>query len=956
MLKSLPAKTQDNSSIELFINFKTDCVNSKSTIISTELTKYYRYLQDHQDNVQFFISNFMRSKTECYKVFFNVPTKRWILDYIESSDRMRKRIISEEYAVNDEKFSRKIEEFELIEDPGSFENTQEDKNRKILRSLFIGDRIRDLWNVSQILGLEAAEGILILGETHLYLIENYFHCPNGEVVDVEDAPPGSRDPYMQLIAGPSKSKETRVKNNRSHKSSTWETTKMISVSKRQFLLRDVALEIFFLNGSSFLITCRDTKERDLIYSKLSVCASSSGMDKDLAEVFRVANSSATISTNSNLALKLANAFTQNTLGTNLYVTRKWRKGQTSNFYYLMIVNTLAGRTFNDLTQYPIFPWVIADYTSEELDLNDPKTFRDLSKPMGAQNPQREAQFRERYEALIGMTDESAPPFHYGTHYSSAMIVTSFLIRLEPYVQSYLILQGGKFDHADRMFYSIPKAWNSASKDNNADVRELIPEFYYLDDFLTNSNNYKFGKLQNGESINNVELPPWAKGDPKIFIKKQREALESSYVSAHLNEWIDLVFGYKQRGQNAIDCTNVFHYLSYQGAIDLDKIKDENERKAMTGIIHNFGQTPLQVFTKPHPVKEVLYNVKLEIKKMLDIPVHVSESRSKRPIEHIELNHKDNCWKGRMKLFSTQDNLRIRGGQTVSSMSINGRVFEDIHLGSITSLAQIGNRMFLTGSNDGTINIWKYPLRGNLVGKEGYNDLNDGMKKYDIDLEFQGVLRGHLSSVVSIKVAPSYNLALSLDANGYAWLWDISRFKFIRKFSMNSKQQGSKFARNFKKIEQIAISNDSGMIAISGKSLLKLFTINGNFITEKKLRDNITSISFGNLNMIIQKPNGNTSISRDYLQNHEFWEDYQIVVTGGKKSIEAHELVVKDGSWSISKLRSFSFTQKDRGSNFPQSWITSIEMVLRSELNGDGERIGRGEIVAGDSKGRLAIWR
>ncbi len=36
----------------------------------------------------------------------------------------------------------------------------------------------------------------------------------------------------------------------------------------------------------------------------------------------------------------------------------------SNFQYLMHLNTLAGRSYNDLMQYPIFPWVIADYTSE----------------------------------------------------------------------------------------------------------------------------------------------------------------------------------------------------------------------------------------------------------------------------------------------------------------------------------------------------------------------------------------------------------------------------------------------------------------------------------------------------------------------------------------------------------------------------------------------------------------
>jgi hypothetical protein len=42
--------------------------------------------------------------------------------------------------------------------------------------------------------------------------------------------------------------------------------------------------------------------------------------------------------------------------------------------------------YNDLTQYPVFPWVIADYTSPTLDLNNPATYRDLSKPIGALDP------------------------------------------------------------------------------------------------------------------------------------------------------------------------------------------------------------------------------------------------------------------------------------------------------------------------------------------------------------------------------------------------------------------------------------------------------------------------------------------------------------------------------------------------------------------------------------------
>lgn len=66
----------------------------------------------------------------------------------------------------------------------------------------------------------------------------------------------------------------------------------------------------------------------------------------------------------------------------------WRRREITNFEYLMILNTLAGRSYNDLTQYPVFPWILADYTSETLDLKKSSTFRDLSKPVGALDPKR----------------------------------------------------------------------------------------------------------------------------------------------------------------------------------------------------------------------------------------------------------------------------------------------------------------------------------------------------------------------------------------------------------------------------------------------------------------------------------------------------------------------------------------------------------------------------------------
>lgn len=81
---------------------------------------------------------------------------------------------------------------------------------------------------------------------------------------------------------------------------------------------------------------------------------------------------------------------------------------------------------------------------------------------------------------------------------------------------------GNFDLPDRLFHSVKDAWLSAAQINMADVKELIPEFFYLPEFLTNHNKFEFGTKQNGEVLGDVCLPPWAKGDPREFIRLHRK--------------------------------------------------------------------------------------------------------------------------------------------------------------------------------------------------------------------------------------------------------------------------------------------------------------------------------------------------------------------------------------------------------------------------------------------------
>lgn len=76
-------------------------------------------------------------------------------------------------------------------------------------------------------------------------------------------------------------------------------------------------------------------------------------------------------------------------------SKRWQNGEISNFQYLMHLNTLAGRGYSDLTQYPVFPWVLSDYESENLDLSDSRVFRRLDRPMGCQTLEGEEEFKKR---------------------------------------------------------------------------------------------------------------------------------------------------------------------------------------------------------------------------------------------------------------------------------------------------------------------------------------------------------------------------------------------------------------------------------------------------------------------------------------------------------------------------------------------------------------------------------
>lgn len=96
----------------------------------------------------------------------------------------------------------------------------------------------------------------------------------------------------------------------------------------------------------------------------------------------------------------------------------------------------------------------------------------------------------------------------------------YLLRMEPFTTLHINLQSGRFDHADRLFFSIGDTWRGVNS-SSTDVKELIPEFFYLPEMFENLNKFDLGTMQNGRHIDHVELPKWA-STPYEFVRLHRE--------------------------------------------------------------------------------------------------------------------------------------------------------------------------------------------------------------------------------------------------------------------------------------------------------------------------------------------------------------------------------------------------------------------------------------------------
>ncbi|XP_074031053.1 protein FAN [Leptinotarsa decemlineata] len=614
------------------------------------------------------------------------------------------------------------------------------------------------------------------------------------------------------------------------------------IVKRRFLLRHIGLEIYSNANSTnhTYFSLRNQSLRDTLYEQLL----------------------------QHPELKL-NDIQQDVM------TLQWQNGVISNYDYLLYINSLGDRTVNDLTQYPVFPWIISNYTSRELDLDDCANYRDLSKPVGALNSTRLLRLLERYNEMPD------PKFLYGSHYSTPGFVLYYLARLYPHYV--LCLQSGRFDHPDRMFNAVADAYKNCLS-NMSDFKELIPEFYDVAEggkFLLNNMGINFGYRHNNVKVGDVQLPPWAQS-PSDFVNILREALESDIVSKNLHNWIDLIFGYKQKGEEAVKANNLFYHLCYEGAVDLDSIPDLNERHALEVQIMEFGQIPKQVFKVPHPRRKLGDSIPVEPyqihqnKIILDdqwknaesLDLHTSFKSHKNTVSHLFINENGTQitsvgHDSKLKIFSLSQNKQIRsasiGNMPLSSCiqlpNINklvvaswdneislydldyGRVTENVlaHEDAITCMSfGYKNNLLVSGSGDCTVKIWK-----------GLN--SDGVIK-PIQCLHKQIDHNSQVNCLTFNVENDH-LAVGTE-DGDVYIWEMNSFTLIKKLTLQSSA-----------INTISYSPDGTKLGIGSRDkVFQILDVNsGMTVFNTVLLSNVSSLKWNDFLLVIGCDDGTLQV-------------------------------------------------------------------------------------------------
>ena len=435
------------------------------------------------------------------------------------------------------------------------------------------------------------------------------------------------------------------------------------VLKRKYYYKNSAIEIFTINNKSYYFNFKDEETQDIIINEIIKKIGNYVMIiNDIKEFPNQPSYKKKVSkdmiigyqNNSNPLIIKKNKFKVKKRIKLSKIINQWKNWEFSNFELIILLNIFSNRSYNDITQYPVFPWILSNYNdplkTKEIQKNENEkekeieenkiienySYRDLSLPMGMltineDSIKRKKNYLSTYKIL--KQDKGTKPYIFGCNYSNPTYVCHYLIRLFPFTQICLEIQGEGFDNPRRLFTSIEKAFKNAVT-QSTDVREIIPEFFYFPEIFLNINNLNMGKYDEKNFVNNVITP--CDGNPFIFIYTMRNVLENENISYSINKWIDLIFGIKAKGKEAENSKNIFTEQSYQEDININDIKEKDNFLRFG----EFGLIPNQLFNvKEFPQKENIEEIK-KIKQFMDKSYNLKKIKCKKKFQNNIINSKE----------------------------------------------------------------------------------------------------------------------------------------------------------------------------------------------------------------------------------------------------------------------------------------------------------------------------
>ena len=667
------------------------------------------------------------------------------------------------------------------------------------------------------------------------------------------------------------------------------------ILKRKYYFKDVALEIYYENNKSYFFIFNEEKERDSMFEKVN----NYNIFKDIKPP--------EINGKFNIHYYMD-------LSDISKIIEKWENNSISTFQYLMWINILGSRSYRDLSQYPVFPWILNNYLQNQRFLKT-KMFvrenedlileclfnnfqRDLDSPMGALLIDKKSEKRNQYyidtyteiidehykkqciekksienkknikkindienktyetkdliELMINPEleeyKEKRPnyikdnlkiehlysdaniqieniPYYFGSHYSNPAYTCYYLSRIFPFSFAACEIQGLNFGAADRLFMNMERSFTSAASERS-DLRELIPEIYFLPDLFENNNKLNFGYLQDksnnenatskilrsirnlkeGDKIDVQEVLTgfWNENKPEFFVFLYRKLLENKKLE--INKWINLIFGKYSYGDEARKKGNLFMPYCYDNVINCRLNKIEEDMKYSYYKLYELGVNP----------KSVVMNVKKfnEKKKIID-------EKKFESMKITRIKKKGDDCNGVMKNFFPPEfiiDVKKNSNDIYEFKLINKLIHKQSDkvelLNDNDDFAKNNSLIF------STLSIYKYnDFNFHIYGcEDGSTVVFKTKPNYKSSL--YKFFHNHSKKINYLNTNNNLNMLIDCSDDGYINLYTLPNFKLIR--SMRKIGIKYVFLTSSPLIGFVAISDDKySMYSINGKKIISI---------------------------------------------------------------------------------------------------------------------------------------